>query len=167
MASRAEHMLGVAAAAIVLAGFLGWRTLGTQKSSMQTPAAVPNPNLAQLAPYTAPLSDTLRTIPSATDSIAPRRDPFLGQPVPRVAAEKQPAGADEAPPARANTEAWRVTTTLMAGNRRAALINDALVYVGDPLPDGSRLTTVERDHVVVTDQKGAAHTVAVAKEGNG
>ena len=165
MAERIERMLGAAAAVIVLAGGWGWRALGTQKGAQVATASVPNPNLAQLAPYTSPLSDTLRAIPASRDSITPRRDPFLGQPMPRVAEEKPAEDAQPRP--RNSAETWRVTTTLMAGNRRAALINDELVYVGDPLPDGSRLTTVERDHVVVTDQKGAAHTVAVAKEGNG
>jgi len=166
MAERIERVLAAAAAVIVLAGFWGWRTLGTQKGVGPAPVSVPNPNLAQLAPYTSPLSDTLRTLPSSSDSITPRRDPFLGQPIPHAAEEKPAADEPQTRP-RNNAEAWRVTTTLMAGSRRAALINDELVYVGDPLPDGSRLTTVERDHVVVTDQKGAAHTVAVAKEGNG
>ena len=166
MADRIDRVLGTAAAVIVLAGFWGWRALGTQKGVGPAPVSVPNPNLAQLAPYTSPLSDTLRTFPASTDSITPRRDPLLGQPIPHTAEEK-PAGDEQPTRPRNNAEAWRVTTTLMAGSRRAALINDELVYVGDPLPDGSRLTTVERDHVVVTDQKGAAHTVAVAKEGNG
>jgi hypothetical protein len=54
----------------------------------------------------------------------------------------------------------------MAGARRAAVINDALIYLGDPIPGGGKLTSVERDRVVVTDTKGALHTVAV-KEGEG
>jgi hypothetical protein len=111
------------------------------------------------------LSDTLRRLPVAGDSLVLRRDPFAGQLVSH-ASDSQSAVA-EAPAAQHEGPTWRVTTTLMSGTRRAALINDALIYVGDRLPDGSKLTTVERDHVVVTDQKGATHTVAVAKEGNG
>jgi hypothetical protein len=101
----------------------------------------------------------------AGDTLLLRRDPFVSQGVPQVASGDSDRG--DAVPARNAADAWHVTTTLLSGNRRAALINDELIYVGDPLPDGSKLTRVERDHVVVTDPRGAAHTVAVAKEGNG
>lgn len=167
MADRMHRFLGAAAALILLVGIWGWKSLGPKKGvAAMAPTSVPNPNVAQLAEFTSPLSDTLRTIPVVRDSIVLRRDPFAGQPVPRATDDKV-ATVAAAPEREKNADAWHVTTTLMAGSRRAALINDALIYVGDRLPDGSRLTTVERDHVVVTDKLGAAHTVAVAKEGNG
>ena len=57
------------------------------------------------------------------------------------------------------------TATLMAGIRRAAVINDELIYLGDSIPGGGTLTSVERDRIVVTDSKGVTHTLAV-KEGD-
>ena len=65
---------------------------------------------------------------------------------------------------KVDAPAWDVTATLIAGARRAALINGVLVSVGEAITGGVKLTVVERDRVVLTDQKGAAHTIAV-KEG--
>lgn len=172
MANRVHGLLAVAAIVILGIGFMGWRSLRTPAAPAgkvaPMPAPVPNAQVSELLPYVEPPTDSLRTVAAATDTIVLRRDPFAGQPLARAA---EPAGvatmAGAEPRPRREAEEWHVTTTLLSGNRRAALINDALIYVGDPLPDGSRLTSVERDHVVVTDQKGAAHTVAVAKENNG
>jgi hypothetical protein len=168
MGERIHRWLAVAAAVIVIAGVAGWRSLhgaGTLRAA-SVPAPIPSPELAQLIPYSAPIVDTPRILPPARDSITMPRDPFAERPLARVIAampDTEHAAAPKVP-----AEQWRVTTTLMAGTRRAALINDELIYVGDPLPGGGGiLTSVERDHVVVKDTKGATHTVAVVKEGNG
>jgi hypothetical protein len=166
---RIHGALALAAAAILAVGFVGWRSLRVAPAALGAPAAIagtPDPGLAGLMAFASPVPDSLRSVGAPSDSLVLRRDPFVAQPMGHVAAA--PRAADEREPApRIETENWHVTTTLVSGSRRAALINDALVYVGDPLPDGSRLTTVERDHVVVTDQKGAAHRVAVARGDNG
>lgn len=164
MADRVRRALGFSAVAIVVAGLVGWRSMRGGNATMAS-AAIPNVGVTDLLPYTTPVADSARAIAAAPSLVATARDPFAAQAVAR-APETHPAITQSAQP-RAEKEAWRVTTTLLSGSRRAALINDELIYVGDPLPDGSRLTRVEHDHVVVTDQKGAAHTVAVAKEGNG
>ena len=56
---------------------------------------------------------------------------------------------------------WRVSAILIGGAQRAAIINDVLVRVGDTLPGGTKLTSVEQDRVVLTESNGTAHTVAV------
>jgi hypothetical protein len=40
-----------------------------------------------------------------------------------------------------------------------------LIYVGENVPGGGKLTSVERDRIVVTDAQGTSHVVAV-KEGD-
>jgi hypothetical protein len=167
MDDRIHQLLGLSAAVIVVVGYFEWRSLhsASAQQAVAAPATVPNPQLSQLMPFTAPIADTLRIGPASSDSITMPRDPFAAKPLPRLSEPSSAVAA--APRVKTDSLQWRVTTTLMAGSRRAALINDVLVYVGDPLPGGSKLTSVERDHVVVTDPKGAAHTVAVAKEGNG
>lgn len=164
MADRLHTSLGVAAVVIVAAGFIGWRSLRAPAGAMLA-APVPNPNLSPLMPYATPLSDTLLVAASAGDSTALPRDPFGAVAVERVA--ESTGAPTDGERSKTDENPWHVTTTLMAGTRRAALINDVLVYVGDALPGGGgKLTAVERDHVIVTDLKGALHTVAVAKEGN-
>jgi hypothetical protein len=99
------------------------------------------------------------------ESIFLRRDPFLKASLPQIAQARPGAIPDSEPTSEKPEESkWSVSATLTGGPRRAAIINDELVYIGDSLPGGMRLTSVERDRVVLTDPKGAAHTVAV-KEG--
>jgi hypothetical protein len=169
MGERIHRLLGLAAAIVIIGSFLMWRSLraADPMRGAAAPASASSPRLSPLMPFSTPISDTVRIVGVLADSIVAARDPFVNRALPPVASVASGGATvrprEEEPGARE----WRVTTTLLAGARRAALINDQLVYVGDPLPDGSKLTSVERDHVVVTDRKGAAHTVAVAKEGNG
>lgn len=165
MGKGVHQMLGLAAVVIVAIGWMGWRSMRKAAGPAgAAPAAVPSPGLMPLMPYSAPLSDTLGMIAIPADVVSLSRDPFAERPMARVVSDG-PAVTPVTP--KVDAPVWRVTTTLMAGNRRAALINDVLVYVGDSLPGGGKLVSVERDHVVVSDLKGATHTVAVVKEGNG
>jgi hypothetical protein len=163
MAERVHTWLGLAALLVVVSGFVGWRAVGESTGS-KVPAIVPSPQLTQLLPYSSPLGDTLRVVGAAGgDSIVLPRDPFVEvAPAPAAARAASSVGHAAAPEA----PKWNVTATLTSGTRRAAVINDALIYVGDPVPGGGKLTSVERDRVVVTDARGAPHTVAV-KEDNG
>jgi hypothetical protein len=166
MGERIHRLLGLVAAVVVIGGFLAWRSVRAgEKAGALAPAPSPGPQLAQLSAYATPIPDTMRLTPSSADAGVVSRDPFIMRGMPRVATA---TGSSNAPRQQAEEtrEEWKVTTTMIAGARRAALINDQLVYVGDPLPDGSKLTSVERDHVVVTDRRGTAHKVAV-REGNG
>jgi hypothetical protein len=166
MADRLQRGLGIAAVAIVVMGFVGWRAVGSTPPlrGVGSPPPVPNPQLAQLLPYAAPVPDSLGSSLPVPENVALPRDPFVGR---EPVAAARPAGNGAAPVVQhSEGPKWEVTATLTSGARRAAVINDALIYVGDTLPGGSRLTSVERDRVVLTDAKGTPHTVAV-KEDNG
>jgi hypothetical protein len=167
MAERIHRLLGLVAAVVAVGGFLAWRSLRASDPLRGAPLPAPtaSPQLAQLIPFSTPIPDTVRLGVALVDVTIPTRDPFVNRALPRVAVSGNTGPRPKTE--EAELTEWHVTTTLLAGARRAALINDQLVYVGDPLPDGGKLTSVERDHVVVTDRKGTAHTVAVAKEGNG
>ncbi len=162
MAKRPQFLLGSAAAAVVILAAAAWRS-----TSVDTPArgaaGIPNPQLAQLLPFAKPVADSVRLPAMSSSTVVIARDPFAPQasvPAPRRAT------VDSTVTTRvAATPEWDVTATLIAGDRRAALINGVLVNLGEPAPGGVTLTAVERDRVVLTDPKGAAHTVAV-KEGD-
>jgi len=156
------HTWFVGGALFILAvGVIGWRSLSG--SSARVPgAAIPNPGLRMLTPYAAPLSDTLSVRRPMVDSMTLRRDPFASQRVARIA-QVGPAIPTET---KVDEPKWNVSAILIGGARRAAIINDELVHVGESLPGGVKLTSVERDRVVLTDSRGTAHTIAV-KEGEG
>ncbi|HTE44666.1 MAG TPA: hypothetical protein VK636_05435 [Gemmatimonadaceae bacterium] len=152
---------------VVALGVVGWRVLKNTESNQggRPPGTVSNPQLAPLLPYAGALSDTVPVSPTDDAGVVLRRDPFARQPVVGVAQNRLVATTV---PQSANIETsrWLVTATLMHGSRRAAVINDTLIYVGDSVPGGGKLTAVERDRVTLTDAKGATHTVTV-KEGDG
>jgi hypothetical protein len=166
MAARAHQWAAVLAGAIALAGVVGWRSLGSTAAPVIGGGASPNLRVTELMPYTKPLSDTLFPRHVIGESIVLHRDPFARQPVPQVAQVK--AAAVESLPKARPIEAprWIVSATLTGGARRAAIINDVLIYVGDILPGGMKLTSVEHDRVILTDPKGTAVTIAV-REGDG
>ena len=163
MDERIHRWLAVAAFGIALTAFVGWRSLGSAASPPggTPPKALPSPQLMQLMPYSRPLDDTADMLsPGRADVVLPR-DPFgeKAAPVSVRSAAGQPAVTQD------TVTHWRVSATMIGGARRAAIINDVLLYIGDTVPGGGRLTAVERDHVVVTDAKGTAHLLAV-KEGD-
>jgi hypothetical protein len=166
MGERVHRWLAGGALTIALVGVIGWRAVSNMDSDRGgTVVAVRSQNLAELIPYASSPSDPARVVDIASASVALPRDPFdavapaLVVPVARAQVVAKPAAA-------VTVSQWRVSATLLAGNHRAAVINDELVYVGDVVPGGGKLTSVERDHVVVTDQKGAAHMVVVKETQN-
>jgi hypothetical protein len=166
MSNRIHRWLGVGAAALLFAGVLGWRMLG---SSAQRPVAVaiPNPGLSALTPYASPLADSVSVATVAEETVAIRRDPFALRPVaPAARVDVGLAPTDTAPQKKIEEPKWRVSAILIGGAQRAAIVNDVLLRVGDTLPGGTKLTSVEQGRVVLTESNGTAHTVAV-KEGEG
>ncbi|MGH7619586.1 MAG: hypothetical protein ACREPM_20420 [Gemmatimonadaceae bacterium] len=162
MGERVHTLLGSAAIAILALSAVAWYSVPDGR----TPpiAAAPSPQLATLMGYARPFDDTLGHAPVAMPLVALPRDPF--GPAPTPAATVRLAGKAPKPKSKVSEVFnWDVTATLIAGARRAALINGVLVSVGDSVPGGGTLTAVEPDRVVLTDQKGSAHTVAV-KEGD-
>lgn len=60
---------------------------------------------------------------------------------------------------------WQLSAILITDNRRAAVINEGLVGVGDQLPGGIRVKSIERDRVVIEEPNGTAHTLIMAGGG--
>ncbi|HVX37975.1 MAG TPA: hypothetical protein VHB25_00280 [Gemmatimonadaceae bacterium] len=168
MANQVQRTIAIVAGVVVVASVIGWRSLRGGVAPKASVAAapsvpsVPSPDLAALMPYATPLPDSVVTVLVQADSVPLRRDPF-GDGAVRPAAHAR--GGTRRSADAAGTD-WHVTATLIAGARRAAVINDVLVYEGDAIPGGGKLTSVERDRVVVTDPHGTTHTVTV-KEGDG
>ena len=171
MVERIERMLGVLAFAVVATGVYGWRSLrradaapGAGGAGKAAPSAVPSPQLRQLIPFAVPISDSQLVVRAVGDSVPLLRDPFANQLPSRIAdvrsvAEPRPSAAAD------STQQWHVTATLISSVRRAAIINDVLTYVGDRIPGGGKLVSVESDRVVLTDARGTPHTVKADKDG--
>jgi hypothetical protein len=150
-------LAGVFLALLVIAG-MGWRMLRTphRLSAGGGPAAVSDLNA--LIPYAS------TPLPSVNPTefrrvVVASRDPFRTvQMAPLVAQSgDQPTTRGKA----TAEDVWDVSAILITESRRAAVINDMLVTIGGPLPGGSHLTAVERDHVVVTDSKGERRTINI------
>jgi hypothetical protein len=162
MASRAHTSLAVITVALVAVAVLGWKRFGSV-DPRRPQVAIPNPQVVDLLPYAKPLPESLIVRPNSGESIVLRRDPFVSQPLSQIARARTVASVvDSQPKPRTVVEdQWRVSATISGGRRPAAIINDVLIFVGDVLPGGMKLTSVEPDRVVLTDTKGTAHTVAV------
>lgn len=167
MAEHIHRWIAVAAVFVALTGFLGWRAL--HSSDPRKPGltlATPDPQLTQLLAYSTPLADTIRTLGMGDAAVTFRQDPFWRQLIVPAERDRLPVSPVAIVPRSVDVDGphWQVTATLMNGSRRAAVINDELIYLGDSVPGGGKLIAVERDRVTVTDARGASHTVAV-KEG--
>ena len=122
---------------------------------------LPVADLQSLSPFLGPLRDSSRLAKSVgNDAIVITRDPFAP---PRVARADAPSRTTVGAlvPTATGVEHWVVSTILFEGPKKSAIVNDAWVTVGDSLGGGSRLTAVERDHIVVTDAKGVRHKVPI------
>jgi hypothetical protein len=167
MSDRLHRWLAVGATALILVGVLGWRALGNGASQPMA-VAVPNPGLRPLTPFAGTVSD-FAPVAIADENVTLRRDPFASRAAPpaiRVGFDVTGATMDTTTRARIEEPRWRVSAILIGGAQRAAIINDVLVRVGDTLPGGTKLTSVEQGRVVLTESNGTAHSVAV-KEGEG
>ena len=153
--------LGGAVLAVAVVSVVVWRSL--QSVSAPLAAAPATVDLIHLTAYLAPVTDSAAVASAALDTSVVPRDPFGSAP----AAEVITAGPDDtvAQPAKTQASHWIVNAVLITGSYRAAVINDALVTLGGKFGDGARVTEIERDHVVVTDARGAKRTITV-RDGN-
>ena len=119
---------------------------------------VPAEDLQSLSPFLKPLTNGSIGITGSASAMMVTRDPFASTGIARTGSTRTPIGA---PVPAAGGQRWVVSTILLEGSRRSAIINDAWVTVGDSLSGGSRLTAVERDHIVVTDANGVRHKVPI------
>jgi hypothetical protein len=149
------------AAALMLFAARAIKT-GDQIAAFPLPAA----DLDAIASFLSPLPTVSpgRT-PAGSQNIVIERDPFVttGVASSQVGAA---AGVAAAPVKPTSKQPWIVSTIMIEGSRRSAIVNDEWVNVGDPLTGGSRLTAVERDHIVVTDAKGIRHSVPIQGGGS-
>src|SRR4051812_15526412 len=161
MPTMTSRLLVGSALTVVALGVIGWRSL--EPTGPSTSGPIPNPELTALLPYATPLSDSVIVPQAHQHAVVLPRDPFTPVPAARLAASPV-AASNVAANRRREPKSWAVSATLTVGARRAAIIDDVLMYIGDTLPGGATLTVVEHDWVVLTDAKGSAHTVVV-KEG--
>jgi len=163
MASRMIRSRNAVLVLVTILGVVGWSALQPRDEDVAwTHKPVPKPNFAPLMPYASGPTDAVRSNDTVVDrASASTRDPFgYAETASRVDERPAPTGKTSA------TTHWSVSATMVGGAKSAAIINDQLVYVGDTLPGGGRLTAVERDRVTVTDAKGASRVLTV-KEGEG
>lgn len=162
MASRLTRSRNTLLVLVAISGIVGWSALQPRDEDVVwSHKAVARPNIAPLMPYVAPIVGLVRAGDEPTvNTDTPVRDPFGYAQSSRSV--ERPALVLKGPAA----PHWSVSATMVTGAKSAAIINDRLVYVGDALPGGGRLTAVERNRVTVTDAKGASHVLTV-KEGEG
>lgn len=159
-----RHIVVVAAGGILTVALaaIALRSIASAAALVRVPVATGD--LETLAAFTRPLPQAVDLAAASTGSMVVARDPFF--PV-RSPAVSIPANSVQRPAETAGgrREAWVVTSILIEGTRRSALMNDAWVSVGDALGAGSRVTAIERDHVVVTDALGARHVLPIQRGG--
>jgi hypothetical protein len=124
---------------------------------------LPPADMQAIASFLRPLADTPRLAGNVTSGMLVTRDPFVMFVVAPVASIRSPAGTtvNSSSPKSASTQPWVVSTILVEGSRKSAIVNNMWVTVGDSLGGGSHLTEVEADHIVVTDAKGIRHKVSI------
>lgn len=165
-ADRQSVWFGIAALAIVFFGIAEWRALrvaGTPAAAQQVAALPPGSDVADVLSYLTP--DTAAQMPVLTrapEPVALVRDPFGPSEASRAVLAGGGRGTRVTPSGRSSD--WTVNAVLITPSYRAAIINDVLVQLGGALSDGTKLTAVERDHVVLTDSKGARRKIDI-KEG--
>jgi hypothetical protein len=132
------------------------RVIASTRALQRT--APPLTDVESLQPYLAPLGDQAAARNDSAAVVA-IRDPFVAPgPVAPTITTAKTARISSRGTARSP---WVVTTVLVEGTRKSAIVNDRWVNLGDSLADGSRLTAVERDHVIVTDAKGVQHRISI------
>lgn len=150
-------IIGIAVTALALTA-LSLRFISSATAGTTQP--VPETNLQALTPYLSPVADSTLLAESSGGTIVVARDPFATATAPIRSGP--PATTPIAPrPTAEPGESWVVSSISLEGTRRSAIVNNAWVNVGDALGSGSRLTAIERDHIIVTDAKGIRHKVSI------
>jgi hypothetical protein len=98
---------------------------------------------------------------ATTSGIVVARDPFVAVELAPISGTSSGSVSATSPRIPSAAQPWVVSSILVEGSNRSAIVNNTWVTVGDSLAGGSHLTAVERDHVVVTDAQGVRHTVSI------
>jgi len=160
MADRQRAMFSAASVGLVVVAFIAWRSLRASAATATASSIPPTASLDGLTPYLAPMKDTIGGPIAQGHAIIIARDPF-GIPIAPRLVQSSTSRSTVSQPTKAESPRWIVTAVLITRSRPAAVINDALVYIGDKLPDGVRLTAVQSNRVTLTDAQGLSHIVAV------
>jgi hypothetical protein len=158
-----QAWLAAVAMAVLLTGVVGWRTLSAVSAAVAPPPATSD--LVSLKKFLTPISDSTVAVSALGSPALISHDPFGIGATPATVATFVATRTDTTPSAKPVAGPWVVNAVMITGTYRAAIINDALVTLGNKLSDGTRLTAVERDHVVLTDTQGTKRTITV-RDGN-
>lgn len=151
MAPDEQRQTRLAVAILVVAALAFWslRIIGrpdvaTAAMTTNTPSQV---ELDSLSRYLTPMADSLAASRDTVSAAAFEGDPF--QPPAPVARVRAPVVVAQAP-----APDWVLSAIFITASRRAAVVNDVLVNIGDRLPGGARVSAIERDHVVIVEPSG-------------
>src|ERR1041385_1238700 len=152
---RMRTPLIIATLLVAALAIAGTRLVASTKALQTAPA--PAADVQALITYLAPLpADSAAAVDS---SVTIARDPFVEISASAAPVPAQIGAANNSK--RSSTQRWIVSSILLEGSRKSAIVNDVWVNLGDSLAGGSRLTAVERDHVIVTDANGVRHKVPI------
>jgi hypothetical protein len=151
--------LGVAALLASALTILALRSIASSKNALSV--QLPTADLESLSPYVRPLRDTSVLAVASAGAMVVTRDPFAPTGVARGGSPIKTTVNAPLPTTGNGLQQWVVSTILFEGSKKSAIVNNAWVTIGDTLGGGSRLTAVERDHIVVTDAKGIRHKVSI------
>jgi len=116
-------------------------------------------DLQSLAAYLAPLPDSGRLAQDGPITMVVARDPFLSAAA--LAGAQSQIRANGATRSKPSEGQWVVSSILLEGAKRSAIVNNVWVTIGDAVGSGAKITAIEPDHVVVTDANGVRHTVSI------
>lgn len=138
--------LGLTSLLLVALTARSLRSRPSAEAAMEVPSAV---EMDSLSRYLAPAAPAPRLDDAAV---------FLAAPT-RVAATALPVGAPG--PVDPDPSVWKLSAILIGGPRPIAIIDDQPVTAGGELADGSRVLSIERDHVVIQAPNGARRRLSL------
>jgi hypothetical protein len=144
-------------AVTALAAFVTLRSIAAGQQLAGKPLA--SADLQSLAAYLAPLPDSSRLAQDGPITMVVAHDPFLSAAAP--AGSQSPTRAGAGTRSKPSEGQWVVSSILLEGAKRSAIVNNVWVTVGDAVGSGAKVTAIEPDHVIVTDAKGVRHTVSI------
>jgi len=159
-----QRGIGLSAVGVLIVAAVGWKLLSGVQPTTALAGASP---IRNLTPYTVPHDSPVTGAPSLPgQTLLLQRDPFTATASYRAVTRGIPL-VRRPVQAGAAAHAWQVTAVLITRTRRAAVIDDSLIDEGGSIPGGARLTSVEPDRVIVTDARGARHTLTARDSGDG
>lgn len=135
--------------------------LATAPARPTTPGTMGAGGVADISDFAVPVGSDSR-LPQFGMNV--RIDPFdsrqAGVDQSDIASQ---AGISTVPPSSGGGR--RLTAILVADERRVAVIDDAMVSVGDVLRDGARVAAIQPDRVFVVDKNGRWRTLTLTNRG--